>query len=114
MSLEFERKFLSILDRHAPYRQRKVKNSYAAYIDKDLRHKMFLRDLFKKQFNKSRNSDDWQKFTKLGNEVNSLKHVKKRAFYTQKIDKTRGDIKGTWKVLTNAMAKKPNQQKLTH
>ena len=49
MSLDWEQKFLSILDRHAPYRQRKIKNSYAAYIDKDLRHKMFLRDLFKKR-----------------------------------------------------------------
>ena len=48
MSLEWEQNFLFILDRNAPYRQRKVKNSYAAYIDKDLRHKMFLRDLFKK------------------------------------------------------------------
>ena len=53
---------------------------------------MFLRDLFKKRFNKSRNTDDWQKFTKLRNEVNSLKHVKKRAFYTQKLEETRGDI----------------------
>ena len=36
MSLEWQQKFLSILDKHAPYRQRKVKNSYPAYIDKDL------------------------------------------------------------------------------
>ena len=35
-----------------------------------------------------------------------MKHVKKRAFYTQKLDETRGDIKGTWKVLNNAMGKK--------
>ena len=106
MSLEWEQKFLSILDRHAPDLQRKVKNSYSAYIQKDLRYKMFLRDLLKKRFSKSKNTDDWQKFTKLRNEVDSLKHVKKHAFYTQKSDETRGDIKGTWKVLNNAMGKK--------
>ena len=73
---------------------------------------MFLRDLFKKRFNKSRNTDDWQKFTKLKNEVNSLKHVKKREFYTQKLDETRKDIKGTWKVPNNAMGKKSKSAKI--
>ena len=89
--------------------QRKVKNSYVAYIDKDLRHKMFLRDLFKKRFNRSKNTVDWQRFTKLRNEVNSFKHVKKHAFYTQKLDETRGDINGTWKVLNNAMGKRKSK-----
>ena len=75
---------------------------------------MFLRDLFIKRCNKSRNTDDWQKFTKLRNEVNSLKHVKKRAFYTQKLDETGGDIIGTWKVLSYAMGKKSKSAKVTH
>ena len=48
MSQEREKQFISIPDKHAPYRQKKVKNSYAPYIDKELRHKMFLRDLYTK------------------------------------------------------------------
>ena len=67
---------------------------------------MFLRDLHKKRFNASRNPDDWLRFKKLRNEVNSLKHIKKRTFYTQKVNETRGDIKGTWKVLNSALGKK--------
>ena len=47
ISCEWESKFLSVLDKHAPFRQRKVRNSHPAYIDKDLRHKMFLPDLHK-------------------------------------------------------------------
>ena len=43
-----------------------------------------------------------------------MKRVKKRAFYTQKLDETRGDIKGTCKVLNNAMGKKSKSEKLTH
>ena len=105
-SCEWESKFLSVLDKHAPFRQRKVRNSHPAYIDKDLRHKMFLRDLHKKRFNASRNPDDWLRLKKLRNEVNSLKHIKKRTFYTQKVNETRGDIKGTWKALNSALGKK--------
>ena len=105
ISCEWKSKFLSVLDKHVPFRQRKVRNSHPAYIDKDLRHKMFLRDLHKKRFNASRNPDDWFRLKKLRNEVNSLKHIKKRTFYTQKVNETRGDIKGTWKVLKSALEK---------
>ena len=35
--------FTEILDQIAPFRQRKVKNSYAPFIDKELRQKMLLR-----------------------------------------------------------------------
>ena len=106
ISYEWESKFLSVLDKHAPFHQRKVRNSHPTNIDKDLRHKMFLRDLHKKRFNASRNPDDWLRLKKLRNEVNSLKHIKKRTFYTQKVDETRGDIKGTWKVLNSVLGKK--------
>ena len=65
MSTKFEDQFIAILDKHALPRERKVKNSYAPYIDHELRHKMFLRDLHKKRFNKSRNPDDWARFKNL-------------------------------------------------
>ena len=94
ISCEWESKFLFVLDKHAPFRQRKVRNSHPTYIDKDLRHKMFLQDLHKKRFNASRNPDDWLRFKKLRNEVNSLKHIKKCTFYTQKVNETRGGYKG--------------------
>ena len=38
---KWEKQFTSTLDKHAPYRQRKVKNSYTPYIDKEVRHKIF-------------------------------------------------------------------------
>ena len=60
MSLEWEKEFIRVLDKHAPIRQRKVRNSYAPYIDKELKHKMFMRDLYKKRFSKTKNADDWK------------------------------------------------------
>ena len=40
--------FTHILDQISPFKQRKVKNSYAPYIDKDLRQTMLLPDFYKK------------------------------------------------------------------
>ena len=78
MPTKFEDQFIAILDKHAPLRERKVKNFYAPYIDHELRHKMFLRDLHKKRFNKSRNPDDWARFKKLRNEINSMRMKRKK------------------------------------
>ena len=69
MSLDWEKRFLSVLDKHAPFCQRKVRNCHAPYIDKDLRHKMFLRDLHKKRFDAFRNTDDSQKFKNFSGNV---------------------------------------------
>ena len=98
--------FISILDWHAPYRQRKVRNTYAHYIDKDFRHKMFLRDLYKKRFNKSKSLEDWKRFQKLRNAVNREKPKKKREYFSKKLNENRGDIKDTWKTLNMALGKK--------
>ena len=106
MSTKFEDQFIAILDKHAPLRERKVKNSYAPYIDHELRHKMFIRDLHKKRFNKSRNPDDWARFKKLRNEINSMRMKKKTEYFSKKLQENKGDVKGTWKVLNMALGKK--------
>ena len=105
-SLEWEKQLISILDWHAPYRQRKVRNTYAPYIDKELRHKMFLQDLYKKQFNKSKSHEDWKQFQQLRNAVNREKPKEKREYFSKKLNENRGDIKGTWKTLNIAFGKK--------
>ena len=48
LSSTWEKQFLEVLDRHAPLKARKVCNSYAPYIDNQLKRKMFLRDSYKK------------------------------------------------------------------
>ena len=66
---------------------------------------MFLRDLHKKRFNKSRNPDDWAHFKKLRNEINSMR-MKKKEYFSKKLQENRGEVKGTWRVLNMALRKK--------
>ena len=83
MSLQREREFIRVLDNHAPIRQRKVRNSYAHYIDMDFKHKMLLRDFYKKRFNKTKNPEDWKLFQNFRNTTNVEKRKKKKIFYSQ-------------------------------
>ena len=80
---------------HAPIRQRKVGNFYVPYIDMDLKHKMFLRDFYKKLFNKARNPEDWKLFQNFRNITNVEKRKKKKIFYSHKLNESKNDIKST-------------------
>ena len=63
--------FTDILDQIASLKQRKVKNSYAAYIDKDLRQTMLLQDFYKKKHARFKDPSDWSAYKKLRNEASS-------------------------------------------
>ena len=67
---------------------------------------MFLSDLHKKRFNKSRNPDDWARFKKLRNEINSMRMKNKKEYFSKKLQENSGDVKGTWRVLNMALGKK--------
>ena len=49
MYAEWEKLFINILDKHAPIRQRKVRNKYSPHINAELKRTMFLRDFYKKK-----------------------------------------------------------------
>ena len=106
MSFEWERLFLKILDRHAPIRQRKVRNNYAPHINSDLRRKMFLRDYYKKKHRYTNSENDWQQYKKLRNAVNIENAKTKTDYFAQKLGEANSDIKETWKILNSASGKR--------
>ena len=106
------KEFIRVLDKHAPIRQRKVRNSYAPYIDKELKHKMFMRDFYKKRFSKTKNTDDWKFYQDFRNTANVEKRKKKKAFYSHKLDESKNDIKSTWKLLNMAIGTKSKTTKI--
>ena len=106
MSYEFENSFVTILDKHAPLRQHKASNTCAPYIDHELRHKMSLRDFYKKRFNKTKNPDTWKQFQQLRNKINLERQEKKTEVFIGKLNEHKGDVRSTWKVLNMALGSK--------
>ena len=111
MSLEWERLFLKILNRHAPIRQCKVRNNYAPHINSELRRKIFLRDYCKKKHRYTKSENDWQQYKKLRNAVNIENAKTKTDYFTQKLGKANNDIKETWKILNSALGKRSKPQR---
>ena len=98
--------FTDILDQIVPFEQRKVKTSYAPYIDKDLRQTMLFRDFYKKKHAKFKDPSDWSAYKKLRNEANFKIKFKRKSYFSQKLEESRGNIKDTWKMLHIAMGRK--------
>ena len=99
-------------ERKAPKRQREARSVRSPHIDDDLRSKMILRDKFKKQFNKSRNTADWEKYIELKNNVNMEKERKKRDYFANKIRENNEKVKETWKTLNEALGCNSSKPKI--
>ena len=106
ISEKWRHQFTEILDQIVPFKLRKVKNTYAPFIDKDLRQKMLLRDIYKKKLTKNHDPDDWLKYKQIRNEINAEMKTKRNSYFSQKLEDCRGDIKETWRVLNAAMGRK--------
>ena len=97
--------FTEILDQIAPFKQRKVKNSYASSIDKDLRQTMLFWDFYKKKHAKFKDPSDWLAYKILKNESDSKIKLMRKSYFSQKLEESRDNIKGTWKILNTAMGR---------
>ena len=105
-SREWERNFINILDKHAPFKHRKGRNNYATYIDHELRQKMFRRNLYKKKHTKYGDADDWLSYKNLKNEVNVMVKSKRKSYFPQKLHEAKGDSKETWRILNSALGRR--------
>ena len=65
MSERWLDQFTEILDQIAPTMSSKVKNSHAPIIDKELRHKMLLRNLHRKRHTRLQDPSNWLNYKQL-------------------------------------------------
>ena len=77
---EWKLKMLSILDKHAPSRTKRIRNKPSPWINSELKRELYAKDMLKKKFTKSNSPADWLQFKVKRNAVNQLvkKKIKKK------------------------------------
>ena len=98
--------FLEVLNKHAPLDNIKIKDSNLPYITSEIRQLARQRDFLKKKANKTGSRCLRQAFQQIKHEV-TYKTRQVRSAYSRRINENQGDIKGTWKVLKEAVNKDP-------
>ena len=84
----------TILDQHAPCQTKRVCNKSSPWINPELKHEMFARNLLKKKATKSNSPVDWLHFKEKRNAVNQLVRKTKK-HYQNEIKKNLGNPKVT-------------------
>ena len=76
----FERCLLSILNKHAPLKQKTIRGNDKPYISKIVYKAIFERSKLKNKFNKTGLTNDWNNYKKQRNFVCSLIKKEKKIF----------------------------------
>ena len=103
MWLRWKTFFLNILNKHAPVASIKVKGNSSPYVTSELKAMIRTRDYLGAKANKTESTYLRQAFNHVRNKVNRTLSELRKQYYSQKIEENKDDIKGTWKVLKQAM-----------
>ena len=96
---DFQAKFLSIIDTFCPSKETRIKNSSSEWFDVEIAEKINLRDKLFKKFKKSRLHIDKEIFNNARNDVTKTIKLKKRNFFSQKLEENIAKPKELWKTL---------------
>ena len=95
--------FLDILDKHAAVTKIKVKRNSLPYVTSELRALIKTRDYLRAKANKTGSECLRQAFNNTRNKVNKLLSDLQKNYYSKKIEENKDNLKGTWKILKQAM-----------
>ena len=98
--------FLSVVDKHAPCRTRRIRNKPSPRLNPNIKQLMFKRDWLKKKATKTGMLEDWMAYKASRNLCNKEIRLAKKRFYQSRINEASGDQKATWKVLNDLLGKK--------
>ena len=95
--------FLDILNKHAPVAKIKVKGNHPPYVTSELKSMIRQRDYLRAKANKTGSNLLRQAYNHIKNRVNCKLFTLRRNYYFDKIEENKGNLKGTWKILRQAI-----------
>ena len=104
--------FSIIPEKHAAFRDRRVRDRFCPWVTKDLRKMLIVRDRLKKQAIRSKSPMLMAACKQMRNSI-QLKIQLKRIYFANKIALLKGDIKGTWKTINSVLIGKSKTTNIT-
>ena len=97
--------FLDVLNKHAPLTKIKVKGNNLPYIDSETRRLIKQLDYLQNKANQTGSKYVSQAFQQVKYKVQCGIRNLRASYYRDKIEENKGDVKGTWKILKEAINK---------
>jgi hypothetical protein len=83
--------FTQILDKHAPFKKKRLGKKKSPWITPDVVQKMGARDYLKKQYDKNRNNELWKQYKNARNDVNNIIKLAKCDYFEDRINVAKKD-----------------------
>ena len=93
----FEKRFLDILDKHAPLKKKTIRANHAPYMTKDLKKAIMKRTQLANKYQKTKSEIDYRNFRKQKNYVDRLYKREKKTFMSNLSMKELTDNKTFWR-----------------
>ena len=100
MWLNFKSAFISVVDRHAPVINKRVRGIDCPSLNGEIKKVMHERDKQSKIARKTNSAADWEKYKTLRNRVTALVKSAKGSYNRKLIEDNSGDPKSFWRTLT--------------
>ncbi len=107
---EFKNNFLTIAEKHAPVRQRRVKSEHKPWLTKEIKRLMQHRDYLKRQSVRLTSSNYNEAYKRCKNKLNKLIKKTKEEYFKTKLSNA-NNSKESWQAINELLNKKP---KTTH
>ena len=112
----WSRKFISVLNKYAPLKKKRIRQKEAPWMNIDILEKIRERDCAKHRAHRSKTIEDWNSYKQKRNIVTDMIRKAKRSYVSESISCNNGNSSAMWKSLRRIMPRKQNEtsiQKLT-
>ena len=96
--------FLSVADKHAPSKRKRIKNKKSPWINGNIRKQIIEKDSLKKAAIKSNDPVDWANYKRAENATNNEIKKTKACYYHNPFAENFGNSREIWKTINQVMS----------
>ena len=103
----------SVIDKHAPFRTKRVKNKRSPWITNELLREIHKRDFLKKKAASTNDPSIWKQFKDARNRANNSVKKAKHKYFSENLDANKNDPRKTWRLINELQSRQSKSTKLS-
>ena len=105
---------VSIINKHAPFRTKRVKNKWSPWITNELLREIHKRDfLTEKKAASTNDLSIWKQFKDARNKANNSVKNAKRKYFSNHFDANKSDPRKTWRLINELQSRQSKSTKVS-
>ena len=102
----------SVIDKHEPFKTKRVKNKRSLWNTNELLHEIHKRDFLKKKAASTNDPSIWKQFKDARNKANNSVKKAKRKYFSENLDANKSDPRKTWRLINELQSRQSRQNRV--